>query len=331
MNGERPRGELRPGPEPRLRRNLLDPSAALLRTICALLAALALGCAAGVERVEHAVDAKQFAGEPLSPQKGRGAQRFRAELQYDKTLADYVAEHGRPDYFYIVDREKLYLFYTKTDRAAMFERILVEASQVTELGRIPGSLLKLLPRQTREQIEARRAAEQRRAQTNARRSRAQIARSAPRTASPAAVAPEGAYIGGFDVSEIVARMRDPLTAADPGVPDWRESRVQGGKRTYTAQVGRTRYEVGAERVAFTVFLSASRANLPASARLAIQRLNSAIFAAKADAVTQQMIELAERSVADRSGRTSFAERIAGRTIRIGRRVDAGVFAYSVSP
>jgi hypothetical protein len=292
-----------------------------------LLIGLALGCAA----VEHGYQAQQYAGEPLSPKSGRGAQRFQAELQLDATIAAYVAEHGRPDYFYIVDRQKLYFFYTKTDSAAMFERILIEGSEVTELGRIPGSLLKLLPKQTREQIEARRAVEQRRAQTHARRTRTQIARSAPRSPGPAAIAPGGAYIGGFDVSGIVARMREPLTAADPGVPDWRESRVSGGKLAYTAKVGRTQYEVAAERIAFTVFLSASRGELPASARLAIQRLNRAIFAAKADAVTEQIMALAERAVADRSGRTNFAERVAGRTIRVGRRVDAGVFAYSIHP
>ena len=41
--------------------------------------------------------------------------------------------------------------------------------------------------------------------------------------------------------------------------------------------------------------------------------------------------LAERTVSDRSGRTSFAQRVAGRTVRIGRRVDSGVFIYSIHP
>ena len=134
----------------------------------------------------------------------------------------------------------------------MFERVLMEPSQVTELGRIPGSLLKLLPAETQKQVEARRASEQRRAQAKTRRAHAQIARSGAAQASSAAaaIAPGGNYIGGFEVDEIVARMRAPRTAADPGVPDWRASRVRGGT-AYTAQVGRTQYEVGPERVAFT--------------------------------------------------------------------------------
>ena len=309
------------------RRQPFASRSAILRTACALALGLALGCAS----VDHGYKAQQYAGVPLAPTKGRGAERWPEEIKHDETLARYVAEHGRPDFFYIVDRQKLYFFYTSTDKAAMFERVLMEPSQVTELGRIPGSLLELLPADTQKQIEARRSSEQRRAQAKTRRAHAQNARRAPHRAhAAAAIAPGGNYIGGFEVDAIVARMRAPRTAADPGVPDWRESRVRGGT-AYTAQVGRTQYEVGPERVAFTASLSASRADLPGSARLAMGRLNDAIFAAKADAVTTQMMELAERAAADRSGRTSFAQRVSGRTIRIGRRVDSGVLVYSVHP
>jgi hypothetical protein len=302
---------------------------ALERIACAVLVVCALGCAA----IDHGYKAQQYAGVPLSPTKGRGAERWPAELQLDETLRSYVSDHGTPDYFYIIDRQKLYIFYTGTDKAAMFERILMEPSQATELGRIPGSLLKLLPETTRNEVEARRANVQQRAQTKARRASERIAHGSRRTvgsSAAAAIAPGGQYVGGFEVSDIVARMRAPRTAADPGVPDWHASRVRGGT-AYTAKVGRTEYEVGPERVAFTVYLSASRAELPGSARLAIERINSAIFAAKADAVTNQMMDLAERAVADRSGRTNFSQRVAGRTIRIGRSLESGVFVYSVHP
>src|SRR5262245_38812573 len=128
--------------------------------LLALPAVMALGCAS----IDHGYKAQQYAGVPLQPNQGRGAERFPAELAMDETLASYVSEHGRPDYFYIVDRQKLYLFYTQTDSAAMFERVLTEPSTLTELGRIPGSLLKLLPDPTRKQIEARRSGNARRAQ-----------------------------------------------------------------------------------------------------------------------------------------------------------------------
>ena len=153
------------------RRQCFASPSAILRTACALALGLALGCAS----VDHGYKAQQYAGVPLAPTKGRGAERWPEEIKHDETLASYVAEHGRPDFFYIVDRQKLYVFYAGTDQAAMFERVLMEPSQVTELGRIPGSLLKLLPDATRNQVEARRSGEQRRAQTKARQSQAPAA------------------------------------------------------------------------------------------------------------------------------------------------------------
>jgi hypothetical protein len=297
-----------------------------LRALAALGLSLALGCAA----FDHALQAKHYVGTPLSPRSAKGAQRLDAELAIDATLRRYVEKNGRPDYFYVVDRQKLYFFYVEADRATMFERVLVEGSHATELGRIPGRLLKLLPMKTRSQVEARRVSIQRRAQASARQTKRQIARTKPRLA-PASRAPGGTYIGGFDVDQIVARLRPPMTAADPGIPNWRRSKLRNGAHAYSAKAGSTRYEVTLERVAFTVRVSASRKHLPPSARLAMQRVNEAVFAAKADAVTQKMIELASRAVADRSGRTAFHERIAGRTIRVGRRVDLGVLTYSIHP
>jgi hypothetical protein len=305
-------------------------SACSALALAALLASATLGCAA-VDRVEHGVSAKDFAGAPLSPTRGRGQVRFGAELQYDPTLVDYVAKHGNPDYFYIVDHQKMYLFYVRGDQAAMFERVAMEASEVTELGRIPGSMLHLLPADVKKSIVAQRATAQRRAQREGKTGRARIARTPSRTSPPASQAAGGVYIGGFETASIIARMRAPLTAADPGVQSWQKMQLRGGKTAWSAKVGGTHSEVRDERVAFTVRISESRGQLPGSARLAIKRVNDAIFAARADAVTQKMMALAERSAADRTGRTAFSQRVAGRTVRKGRRVSDGVFAYSIHP
>src|SRR5258705_11217844 len=78
----------------------IGPRRAIAQIACML--ALALGCAS----IEHGYKAQQYAGVPLEPTKGRGAERWPAELQQDETLAKYVAEHGRPHCFYIVDRPK---------------------------------------------------------------------------------------------------------------------------------------------------------------------------------------------------------------------------------
>ena len=290
-----------------------------------LCAVLLFGCASA----QHVLDASKFAGEPLSLRQARGAERLRAEVGVDPSVADYVKEHGRPDYLYIVDRHKLYLFYVSEDRAAKFERVLIEPSTVTELGRIPGSLLKQLPRQVQQQLERQRSVAQRRAQALSRRSRAAQARSAPRPA-PGARAPDGTYMGAFEASAIVSRMREPVTAADPGVDAWRRSQLRGGGTAWTANAGRTQYEVSANRVTFTHPVSSSK-RLPARARIAIQRVNNAVFAARAGRVTEVALDLAEQVMADPSGRTARERRLAGRTIRVGRLAGRGLFAYSVHP
>ena len=295
--------------------------------LAAVGAALSLGCAA----VEHGLAASDYAGQALSTRSPRGAARLRDEARFDKSIAAYLTEHGKPDFLYIVDRQKLYLFWVESDRATKFDRVLMEASQAQELGRIPGSLMKWLPQQAQQNLHAKRQREQRHAQTRAKRSRAEQARSAPRQTAPGALAPGGAYLNAFEPEELVQRMREPLTAADPGVAGWRRARLRGGGVMWSAEAGRTRYEVSSRRIAFTTPISSSGGHLPGSARLAIQRLNNAIFAARAERVSQLAIELAERAAADRSGRTQFQKRVAGRTLRIGRLTGQGVFSYSIHP
>jgi len=280
--------------------------------------------------MEHKLSASDFAGEAISTRNSRGAGRLRDEARFDKSVAAYVDEHGKPDYVYLVDHQKLYLFWIEADRATKFDRVLLEASEVHELGRIPGSLMKFLPAEARRSLEVRRARAQRSAQVRARQSRAQQARRAPARV-PGSRAPDGTYLGGFEPSVLVERMREPVTAADPGVEGWRRATLRGGGAVWSAEAGRTRYQVTEGSVAVTMPISTSRGSLPGSARVAIQRVNDAIFAARSEAVTRVALEMAEKAAADRSGRTQFRKRVAGRTLRIGRLADRGVFSYSVHP
>lgn len=290
------------------------------RLLAASLAAAALGCAA----VEHARDTRAYVGRTLSVRHGDGAARLAAESKLDPTLRDYVARNGRPDYLRVMGRQKVYLFYTRRDSAVMFERELA-SSRVTELGRIPGSMLELLP-----PAEARRIAEERAERT--RRAKAQAKARARSRPAPAAPSPSaGAYFGAFDAKQIVERMTPPMTAADPGVRSWRHSRTANGTRRFAAKVGGTRYEVGPDRVVMSSAISAKRRSLPTSARLGLTRVNHAIFALRAEAITDAMIPLAERVSKDPSGRTRFDKRIAGRTVRIARDPSRGRLVYSVHP
>jgi hypothetical protein len=284
------------------------------------VAALALGCAA----VEHARYTRAYVGRTLAAGHGEGASRLAAEAKLDATLRDYVAEHGRPDYLRVMGRQKVYLFYTRRDAAVMFERELA-SSRVTELGRIPGSMLELLPPAEARRLSGQRAEQGRRAKARA-RSQAR-ARPAPAAPSPGA----GSYFGAFDAKEIVERMTPPMTAADPGVRGWRQSRLADGRRSFGAKVGGTRYEVRPDRVVMSSAISAKRRRLPTSARLGLLRVNQAIFALRAEAVTDIMVPLAERVSKDPSGRTRFDKRIAGRTVRIARDPRRGQLVYSVHP
>jgi hypothetical protein len=301
-----------------LSRSASSPARIHALLIAAGVAAAALGCAA----VEHARDTQAYVGRTLAAGHGDGAARLAAEARLDPALRDYLAEHGRPDYLRVMGRQKVYLFYTRSDAAVMFERELA-TSRVTELGRIPGSMLELLPPAEARRISAQRAERGRREKA---RARAQ-ARPAPAAPSPSA----GTYFGTFDAKQIVERMTPPMTAADPGVRSWRQGRTANGTRSFAAKVGGTQYEVRPDRVVMSSAIAAKRRSLPTSARLGVTRINQAIFAQRAEAITDAVIPLAERVSEDPSGRTRFDKRIAGRTVRIARDPRRGRLVYSVHP
>lgn len=298
------------------------PSALLSRGACACALLVAIG---GCATIHHSLSAGAVAGRTLSTRGGEGAERLQTELEVDSTLRDFVAANGRPDYIHVVDRMSLYFFYVGEDRAAKFERDLLPPSVARDFGRIPGSLLKLLPKREVEQIIARRGAVQKRhvAQVKAQR------RAAPAPAPVPAARASGRYMSRFDVRQIVARMRPPLTAADAGVSGWRKVKFSDGISGTTAQVGGTRYEVRSDRVVIAMAISGSRTTPPPQARLEVLRANTAVFGAHAKAVTEQVMGLMERVAADRSGRTPAAQRLRGRNVRIDR--TSGRIVYAIRP
>ena len=268
----------------------------------------------------------QVAGRTLPTRGAEGAERLRAETEIDVTLRDFVDANGRPDYIHVIDRMSLYFFYTADDRAVKFERDLLPPSTTQDLGRIPGTLLKLLPRREVEEIQARRATVQERHEV------AETARlrASPRT-MPAARSASGAYVSRFDVVEIVERLRPPLTAADPGINGWRSVKFADGVSGSHAKVGSTRWEVRADRIVVAMPIAATRTTPPPQVRIEVLRANGAVFGAHAEAVTDHVMGLIARVAADRSGRTPAAQRIRGRQVRIDRVPATGMLVYAVRP
>ena len=157
---------------------------------------------------------------------------------------------------------------------------------------------------------------------------AREAASPKRRPTPAAPSP-GAYVGSFDVREIIARLRPPMTAADAGVTGWRQVRFADGVTGGTAMSGSTRYEVRPDRLVVAVPIRAARSSAPPGARVAVVRVNNAIFGAQAGAVSERVMALVKRVAADRSGRTRFAQRIRGRDVRVDRVASSGLLVYAV--
>jgi hypothetical protein len=293
-----------------------------------VLALLLLVGQAGCATLQHSLSVSDVAGRTLSTRGTEGAERLRSELEVDVTLRDFVERYGRPDYLHVVDRMSLYFFYVEDDMAARFERDLIPPSTAQRLGRIPGSLIDLLPEREVDKLVARREqAKRAQARADAARPRKQL----PTAPAPAARSSGGYTISTFDVRQIVARLRPPLTAADAGISGWRSVRFADGKTGSMAKVGGTQYEVRADRLVLAMHIDASRRTPPGQARVEILRLNGAIFGNHAQAITEQVMSWASRVASDRSGRTPIAQRVRGRMLRIDRVPSSSMLVYTVLP
>lgn len=296
------------------------------RRVASVGAAIAFAsCLSACAMIEHSLSIAEFAGRTLSTRGGEGSQRLETEIAVDSTLRDFINANGRPDYLHVVDRMSLYFFYVRDDKAVKFEREVIPPSVAYDLGRISGSLLKLLPKREVDALLARRGTARRR---HVARETARL-RAAPRPAARAPV--HERTLSRFDVRSIVGRMRSPLTAADSGVSGWRAVKFSDGVSGSTASHGDTRYEVRSDRLVVAMAISGSRSKPPPQARLEVLRANSAVFGAHARAVTEHVMELMRRTAADLRGRSPVTQRIRGRTVHIERVPQKGLLVYAVRP
>jgi len=216
-----------------------------MRKRAVLAAAALVWLGASCVSYEHARSVGDYAERLLPARSTEGAERLAVEAQYDSAVRQFLKTHGEPKYLYVADRSRFYLFYPERDMVASFQRGLLPPAEVSKLDRIPGSLLKLLPGAEAQQLLRRRAV--RAAQAPPPRKVIQRPRP-PRAPAPAQPPAHGGMeltIAAFDVAEISARLRRPVSAADAGVSGWRQMTGKDGRAGRSGSAGSVRYVVDA--------------------------------------------------------------------------------------
>jgi hypothetical protein len=283
---------------------------------------------ASCSAVQHGYKLGDVAARSLSTSTPEGKQRLALESEYDSAVRDIVTRKGRPEWLHVVDRDQVYLYFTEHDQVVVITRAMVPPGEVRIYERTPGFLLNLLPKPAIDALQARRA---RKATRNPRSPN--VERPRKRRVSPAAIAKRkrdtGVSFQNFNSRRIVTRLRTPLSAADPGVTQWRVGRMRDGKSAQIATSGTTRYVVGSEAISVSVPIAPRRRDAPTRANHAIYRINQAVFGTRADAFERRIEPLVSKVAADTSGRTRIHRSIGGRTVSVMRDRQRGLLIYSV--
>lgn len=102
------------------------------------LVLLMAGCAA----TRHGWTQSSFEGFVVPVPSRPGALRLQIERDYDPGVDAYVAEHGTPDYLYVIDRRTLKLIYLQPDRVVTFKRPFSSSTgTATETDGLPAALI----------------------------------------------------------------------------------------------------------------------------------------------------------------------------------------------
>ncbi len=197
-------------------------------------------------------------------------------------------------------------------------------------------MLKLLPQTAIDPILARRKASERLKRAEKRKTRSahpQASRNRGRV-SPAARAPDAGHSGlilsDFDPKLIVERLRTPLSAADPGILEWRHAQLADGTPKRIATSDSVRYQVGTDSVSVATPIAPRVRTPPPPARRGVYRLNQAVFGTRGNAVNEHVAPLIARVAADPTGKTRFVQRVAGRTVYVSRDPARGFLVYAIA-
>ncbi len=284
---------------------------------------------ASCSAVQHGYRLGDVVARSLSTATPEGEQRLALELEYDSAVRDIVTRKGRPEWLHIVSRDQLYLYFTSRDEVVVITRAMVPPGEVRIYERTPGFLLSLLPKPAVDALQAERSARalaRNPRPTGAGRGRRQ---SAPPAAIDRGQTDSSVSFQSFDAKAIVRRLRTPLSAADPGVTQWRTGKMPDGNPAQIATSGTTRYVVRSEVITVSAPIAPRRRTAPDKANHAIHRINQAVFGSRADAFERRIEPLVSQVAADTSGRTRIHRSIGVRTISVTRDTQQGLLIYSV--
>jgi hypothetical protein len=304
-------------------RNAENSPRSPLPTLTALVVLMFLVTACGT--VQHGRQTAAIAGQSLATGSAPGSDRLASEIDYDSAVRDAIREQGRPDYLHVVNRDDLFLFYTRENRVLQVRRNLIPPGVVTEFAPIPGHLLNLLPAVEIERAKARLAKKK----ASGRRVRRTRVAKAP----PAALAPDsgstGKTLNRFDLRELVGRFRTPISAADAGVQGWRVQTLRDGTRSGYAKSRNLEYRIRANSVSVTSPIASRGNRAPGDIRIGYYRVNKVVFGTRAHAISGSVASLVAKVAADPSGRTRIVRRVAGRSLHIIRDPVRGTLLYQI--
>jgi len=122
-------------------------------TIVLLACTVLGGCSSFKPYWAHRFQVEEHSQVLLSTRTTVGAEWLEVESNLDATIRQFVASEGRPDYVYVVDAEKLHLYYLDEDLSATFERAVFRStSEVERQSPVPKKLMRLLPHQAKRRI-----------------------------------------------------------------------------------------------------------------------------------------------------------------------------------
>src|SRR5262245_1903553 len=126
----------------------------LLRTAMLLSLASSLVACSGWR---HGASLYDYKDQVLKVDGGRGADRLRLEADFDSTIANWIAQNGKPDYIHVQSNDSVDLAYIAEDRLVTFTRGGTHHSIASVVDPIPEEIHQMFVHADRQRLASQRA------------------------------------------------------------------------------------------------------------------------------------------------------------------------------